>query len=95
MDNKAQRNKVSLHEVKVFRALQGSPDKWLTNKDVAAASGVAERTTRLHTRRQVRLGLLEQVEVFPANRYRWSGEAAKRNAAYVQRLEQAASVFGV
>lgn len=93
MNNTAERNEVSLHEVRVFLALKGKPEEWLTNKEISAASGVNERTTRLHTLRLVRLGMLEQAEVFPAHRYRWSVKGAKRNVAYAQRLQTAAEVF--
>ena len=51
------------------------------------------RTVRLHTMRFVKLGMLDQAEVFPAYRYRWSKKSDRRNMAYSQRLEQAASVF--
>ena len=95
MNNRSERNEVSLHEIKVFIALRKQPDEWLTNKEISESSGVAPRTTRVHTLRLVKLGMLEQAEVFPAHRYRWSSKASKRNAAYAQRLEVAAEVFGL
>lgn len=95
MDNRAERNEVSWHEVKVVLALRGKPDQWLTNKEISEVSGVNGRTTRMHTVRLVKLGMLEQAEVFPAHRYRWSTKASKRNVAYSQRLETAAEVFGL
>lgn len=93
MNNPIERNEVSIHEVRVFLALHSRPDEWLTNKEIADAAKVAGRTARMHTLRFVRLGLLEQAEVFPAHRYRWSEKAEKRNVAYSQRLYRAAEVF--
>jgi hypothetical protein len=95
MNNPSERSSISIHEVKVFRLLQSNPDKWMTNKDVAAGSSIAERTARMHTLRLVRLGVLEQAEVFPGHRYRWSTKASNRNVAYTQRLEACAEVFGL
>lgn len=95
MNNPSERSEVSLHEVKTFMVLRDSPDVWMTNAEISAKSGVNPRTTRLHTLRLVKLGMLEQAEVFPAHRYRWSTRATRRNAAYAQRLEAAIDVFGV
>jgi DNA-binding IclR family transcriptional regulator len=94
MDNSSERSEVSLHEIKVLHALMSNPDKWLTHKEISQTSRVNERTTRAHTLRLVKLGMLEKAEVFPAHKYRWSAKASKRNAAYAQRIEQAIQVFG-
>ncbi len=91
-----ERNEVSLHEVRVYLALKGQPQRWLTNREITALlPGVAPRTVRAHTLKLVQLGLIDQAEVFPAHRYRWSEKAAKRNSSYSLRLEQACSVFGL
>ena len=95
MNNATERNEVSLHEVKVYAALRDKPDEWLTNKEISQRSGVAERTTRMHTLRLVKLGVIDQAEVFPAHRYRFSEKGSKRNAAYSQRIKVAAEIFGV
>lgn len=95
MDNKSERNEISLHEVKVFSALKQRPNEWLTNKGISDVSGVKERTVRLHTLRLVKLGMLEQAEVFPAHRFKWSTNASKRNMAYSQRIEKAVEIFGM
>jgi DNA-binding IclR family transcriptional regulator len=89
-----ERNEISLHEVRVYLALKAAGG-WLTNAEVAAAAGVAGRTARLHTLRLARLGVIDQAEVFPAHRFRLSGKAAKRNPAYLQRLDAAVTVFGL
>lgn len=88
-----ERNEISRHEVLVFRAL--SVDKWLSSKDVAEASGVAARTARAHLLKLVRLGLIDQAEVFPGHRYRLSGHAMQRNRGYTDRLARAAEVLGI
>ncbi len=87
---------ISRHEVAVYLALKGHADAWMTNKDIAVITdGVALRTVRAHTMKLVQLGLLDQAEVFPAHRYRWSSMGEKRNPAYVLRLKQATDVFGL
>lgn len=88
-----ERNEISAHEVKVFRALAGQ--EWMTNREIAKASGVAERTVRLHTMRFVKIGIADLAEIFPAHRYRLSKKADKRNGSYLRRLEEAASILGV
>jgi DNA-binding IclR family transcriptional regulator len=95
MNNTTERNEVSLHEVKIYLALRSKPDTWLTNREISESAGVVERTTRMHTLRLVKLGMLEQAEVFPAHRFRWSTKAARRNVAYAQRLEVASEIFGL
>jgi hypothetical protein len=86
---------ISLHEVKVWRALKANAERWMTNKEIAAlVSGVAPRTVRAKTIKLVMLGLLDQAEVFPAHKYRVAEKARQRNASYVLRLEGAAEVFG-
>jgi hypothetical protein len=95
MHNTAERGEVSLHEVRVVLALKGTPDTWLTNREISAAASVAERTARQHTLRLVKLGLIDQVQVFPGHRYKWSSKAGNRNAAYERRLQTAIEVFGL
>jgi DNA-binding IclR family transcriptional regulator len=90
-----ERNEVSLHEARIFLALERAGGGWLTNREIAEAAGVAGRTARAHSLRLVRLGILDLAEVFPAHRYRLSEKAAKRNTAYFQRLRQACEVFGI
>lgn len=87
-------NEVSLHQVKIFRVLESSTG-WISAKEVAAAAGVADRTSRAHLLKLVNLGIADQAEVFPSHRYRLSEIADKRNKTYLQRIRQAAEVFGV
>ncbi len=89
-----ERNEISLHEVKIYRAFLGTPSKWFTNREVASLSGVAGRTARLHTKRLVSIGILDQAELFPAHRYRLSARAGKRDAGYLNRLNKAIEIFG-
>lgn len=94
MVNEAERSGVSLHEAKVYLALKGKPGMWMTNKDVSAASGVAERTARMHTLRLVKLGVIEVAQVFPGNRYRWT-DKPQRKPTYLKKLTDAIAVFGL
>lgn len=88
-----ERSEVSLHEVKIFRKMKAEPARWFTHKELAKDCGFSERTVRAHTLRFVKLGILDQAELFPAHRYRLSEKATRRNVAYVQRLEQADEIF--
>ncbi len=90
-----EKNEVSLHEVKVYRLFAANPERWISNREVAAEAHVAQRTARAHTLKLVNLGLLDQAEVFPSHRFRFSETASKRNKTYTQRLDHAASVFGL
>lgn len=91
-----ERGEVSWHELKVAAVLK-STGKWLSNKEIASAipEGISERTVRSHTLRLVKIGVVDQAEVFPSHRYRWSELSEKRNAAYVQRLGKAAEALSV
>ena len=89
-------HEVSIQEVRIFVFLEASPDLWLTNKAIAVANTeVAPRSVRAYTAKFVKLGLVDSVELFHGYQYRWSEKAAKRNLAYLQRLQEAAKIFGV
>ena len=90
-----EKNEVSRHEVAVYRTLAENRDDWMTSAEIASASGVAPRTARAHALKLVRLGLLDQAEVFPAHRYRLSEYASKRNRGYADRIARAADAFGI
>lgn len=92
--NTAERNEISIHELRVFLVVQAS-DKWMTNAEIAEAAKVAQRTARHHSHRLVSLGIFDQAEVFPAHRFRVAEKAGKRNAAYMKRLMGAKETFGV
>lgn len=87
----SERNEISLHEIRVYRALLDCA--WHTNKAIAQIAGVAERTARAHTKRLLDLGICDVAEVFPGHRYRLSLKASKRNASYMGRLAEADKVF--
>ena len=87
-------SEVSLHLLKVYNFICDQK-QWITAKDIAEGAGIAHRTARAHVLRLVRLGIVDQAEVFPAHRYKLSKLATKRNKAFVQRLEQAREVFGL
>ena len=87
-------NEISEHKVRVFLYLE-KMQGWQTNKEIAKGTAIAPRTARALTMNLVSLGILDQAEVFPGHRYRFSALAEKRNKAYILRLREAASVFGV
>lgn len=87
-----EQSEVSINQVKLYQYLK-TTGAWMTNKDLATALGISLRNASLHTQTLVRLGILDQAEVFPGHRYRYSAKAKKRNLAYVQRLEEATEIF--
>ncbi len=89
-----ERNEVSRQEVEVFRVLTANVAAWKTNSEIAAeCQAVASRTVRAMTLKFVKLGLVDQAEVFPAHKFKLSAKADKRNRGYIERLKQAAEVF--
>jgi DNA-binding transcriptional ArsR family regulator len=90
-----EKSEISLHEIRVFKAVKDA-GRWITNHEIASAAGkISERTVRAHTLKLVKLGLIDQAEVFPSHRYRLAEKAAKRNGSYLIRLTKAAEVFGI
>lgn len=85
-------NEISEHQWKLYNVLK-THSGWLTAKEVALKAGISGSTSRQHCLRLVRAGILDQLEVFPGHRYRLAENAEKRNKTYVQRLEQAGTVF--
>lgn len=93
MKKRFERAEVSVHEVKVFAAL--SDKKWQSIYDVSKKSGIPRKTCQTHIHRFVNLNLIDLAEVFPRHHYRVSKLIAKRNVSYLNRLKQAAEVFGI
>jgi len=93
MKNFTEKSEVSLHLVKVWNTLKNK-DGWITNKEIANEVKFSERTVRAHTLYLVNSGLIDQAEVFPAHRYRYSKMGIKRNPAFVKRIELAVEVLG-
>ena len=89
-----ERNEISIHEVRIFLFLKKNLEKWITNKQISEGTKVSERTVRAHTLKLVKMGILNQAEVFPAHRFRYSDKADKRNRGYFERLTSACEVFG-
>lgn len=87
-----ERAEISLHQVKIYAYL-ASRKTWMTNKDIAKATGVSLRRTAHHTKTFVGLGIFDQAETYPGHRFRFSEMARKRNPSYLQRLEQAHEIF--
>lgn len=89
-----ERSEISLHEVNIYRVFKEHSKAWLTHKDIAKLSqSKSDRTVRAHTLKLVRLGILDQAELFPQHRYRLSQKADKRNKGYMQRLDEADVIF--
>jgi len=90
-----ERNEVSIHEARLYRALEAHAGTWKTSAELATAAQIAGRTSRAHVVKLHKLGLVDVAEVFPGHRYRLAQKADKRNASYVIRLRQAVEVFGL
>lgn len=88
-------NKISIHEARMFLALEKRNGQWATSMDLAAEAGIAERTARAHASKLVKLGILDVAKVFPAHRYRLASNAGKPNTSYLIRLRNAVDIFGL
>lgn len=88
-----ERSEVSLHLVKVYKAVKDLDGKWITNKELAAKTGVALRTVSAHTLQLVHAGIVNQAEVFPAHRFQISEVKDKRNKTFFERLEKTLEIF--
>ena len=84
---------ISEHQWKIYACL-AKTQRWMTNRELATATGVSLRRVSFHTQNLVKLGILDQAEVYPGHRFRLSTKADKRNTAYLQRLQQAGEIFG-
>lgn len=91
-------NEISTHELAIVKVLRDG-GKWLSNEQIlrlhqdGGGFPMSDRTVRAKTLKLVGLGLIDQAEVFPSHKYRWSAKAKQRNAAYLLRLERAAEVM--
>lgn len=92
-DRAVEKNEISRHEIAVLQAV--ADGGWHTNTEIARTADVAPRTARAHTLKLVRLGILDQAEVFPGHRYRLSGHAVQRNRGYFDRLRRAADAMSM
>lgn len=89
-----ERSEVSAHEVRAFLAIRNHPG-WMTHEDLALAAKISKRTARAYSKKWLKLGMIDLAEVFPAHRIRWAQQANRRNASYLQRLEEATKVFAL
>ena len=83
---------ISRHLLAVFVHLRDRKG-WHTSKHIAEQTKISDRTARAHLLRLVRLGIVDQAEVFPAHRYRLSDKADKRNKAMMLRFKVAEEVL--
>lgn len=85
-------DQISLHEVRVYQFLRDHPETWFSNSDIAKeVPEVALRTIRAHTKRFFEVGLVEKVQVFPGDHFRFVDSAETKD--YIERLEEARTVL--
>jgi len=88
--------RISAHQAKVFATLKAADAEWLTNQEIGLRrKDVQPRTISLHTARLAKLGLLEQVELFPGYKYRVSDKAQQHKPKSLVRLAEAAQLHGI
>lgn len=88
-----EKSEISLHLVKVFKAIKDADGKWVTNKEVSAMIKMPLRTVASHTLHLSDAGMINQAEVFPAHKFQFSGKADKRNKAFYERVIRAMEIF--
>jgi hypothetical protein len=84
---------ISPHEVRLLLVFRQRAGDWLTNNAVAKAAEISPRTARAHTDRLVRLGVLEEQQVYPGPVFRLAGEPGEEAQGYLQRAEKAREIF--
>jgi predicted DNA-binding transcriptional regulator len=85
-------NEISQQEVAFYLTLKSAPGS-LSNREIAKAVKVAERTAQSHTKHFVEAGICEVSKVHGGYRFR-TVEPDKPNAHYAQCLADAAEVLG-
>ena len=87
----AELEQVSLHIIRVFRALESQ--EWLTAREVSEAAKIASRTARSHLARMARIGVAKEERVFGGYRYRLASGMTPEATAFVERIKSAAAVL--
>ena len=82
---------ISIHEVRIFEALE-SAEIWITTAALIAAAGVAARTGRTHVKTWVDLGVVARGDLQPP-RYRLALAPPERAAESLGRLRQARAIL--
>lgn len=77
---------ISEHEVKVFLALKGC-GRWITAKDLAEKTNVANRTVRGHLTKFVKCGMADVIKQYPGYRYKLKLEPCAEAKAYIAEIE--------
>ena len=85
---------ISLHEVRLFRAMEAAAGQWLTSQEIAERADIDQRTARAHAKKLSGLRILEVIELYPGYRYRLSTKN-DRDRAHIERLNRAAEAFGI
>ena len=84
---------ISIHLIKVWVFIRDSGD-WVSNREIAARTGVKLRTVSNHTKYLVDLGLVSVHEMFPRHLFEVSPVADKRNFGVYNRLNEIADRVG-
>ena len=85
--------RVTQPEAHVYACLARQP-RWLTNLDIAADTGLTQRTVRSKTRHLYALGLLDRADsLFPSYGYRITEPTTEAQAAYRRQLEEAGVIY--
>lgn len=88
----ASKTEVSIHLARVWRLL-GTSEEWLSNREIASRTGIAQRTARAHTRYLLDIGLIERQEVFPRHLYKRCTEAERQHVRAWKHLESCTEVL--
>jgi DNA-binding IclR family transcriptional regulator len=84
---------ISPHEVRLLLVFRQRADEWLTNNVLAQEARVSPRTARAHTDRLVRLGVLEEQQLYPGPVFRLADQPGEEAREYLDRVEKAREIF--
>jgi len=88
MNNKG----ISPHLLRVYDAVDAAGE-WITTKQIAKVSGVAERTARAHAQYLTGCSLFEVIKFYDGYCYRVTDETRNRNGALLLRFATAKKAY--
>lgn len=90
-NTKGESSEISEKELRTFKAI--STKTWVSNKDIALITKLSRRQVNDYMLKFMKIGLIDQAEVWPEHLYRLSRFAAKRAPGYLERLRFTERVF--
>lgn len=82
-------------EVRTYVAVAATPARWLTNGDIAIASGLPLNTVKHRTRQLAERGAIVRDTRYRRHRFQLARPSAGDAMSYIRELEEGAQVLGI